>query len=104
MDIVNVFLLVSVVGIFSSTITSSEMETPKGPGPGVEFRTKFNIFSFFINVKEEIYCVDSEGIVVDCEMACRKPLCYMTDIFTVMILLVSVNRKLKQIWVSMMHF
>ena len=77
--------------------------TTQGPCPGVEFRTKFNIFSFFINVKEEIYCVDSEGIVVDCEMACRKPLCYMTNIFTVMVLLVSVNRKLKQIWVSIMH-
>ena len=96
-------LLVSLVGIVSSTTTSSEMETPKGPCPGVEFKTKFNIFSFFINVEEEIYCVDNDGNVVDCAMACRKPMCYMTDIFTVMILLVSVNRKLKQIWVSMMH-
>ena len=70
------FLLnIVVVGIanIGGTYTETDVpKQPKGPCPGIEFKTKFNILSFFMNVEDEIYCVDGDGNVVDCELSCSK--------------------------------
>ena len=100
MDLLRIFVL-CMVGIVSGASTSSQMDAPQGPCPGVEYRTKFNIFSFFINVEEEIYCVDSDGNEVDCQLSCSQPLWDFKAILTVLILLTSVYCKLKPIWVSL---
>ena len=62
------------VNIANIAGTSSEIEAPRGPCSGIEYRAKFNILSYFINVDEEKYCVDVDGNVVDCELACPQQL------------------------------
>ena len=77
MDVLKVVILVCVIGIAGSASTSSETDATKGPCPGVEYRTTFNVLSFFINVEEETYCVDGLGNVIDCELACPNMLSAM---------------------------
>ena len=62
--------VISVIGIASSRSTYET--NVDGPCEGVEYRTKFNFFSLFMNVEEEIYCVGSDGNVVDCILACPQ--------------------------------
>ena len=75
---------------------TSQVDDPKGPCPGVEYRTKFNMLAFFFHVEEEIYCVDSVGNEVDCVIACPQTLCDVEDIEIILlsILLISVCVKL----------
>ena len=77
MDVFKVVLLVCLIGFVSSAGTYSEIDATKGPCPGVEYRTKFNVFSFFMDVEKETYCVDGDGIVIDCELACPHRLSAM---------------------------
>ena len=91
------------MGLAKSASTSSEIVAPIWPCPGIEYRTRFNVLSFlsfFFDVEDEIYCVDSEGNEVDCVLSCPQPLCDMKDVVTVFILLLSACIKLKQIQVS----
>ena len=72
MDVLKVLLFGCLIGIANSHSTSSEIDVLKGPCSGIEFRTKFNVFSFFVNVEDEIYCVGSDGNMVDYELACLQ--------------------------------
>ena len=106
MDVLKICVLLCIFGFAKSVSTSTEMVPPKGPCPGIQYRTRFNILSYFpflFDVENEIYCVDNEGNEVDCELSCPQPLCDMKDVVTVFILLISACVKLKQIQVSFDH-
>ena len=78
MDVLKIFVLVCIFGMTKSAGTSTDMVPRKGPCPGIEYRTRFNILSYFpflFDVENEIYCVDNEGNEVDCELSCPQPLC-----------------------------
>ena len=83
MDVLKICVL---VGLFGLAKSATEMVPRKGPCPGIEYRTRFNILSYFpflFDVENEIYCVNSEGNEVDCELSCPQPLCEVKDILTV---------------------
>ena len=106
MDVLKIFVLVCIFGLTKSAGTSTEMVPRKGPCTGIEYRTRFNILSYFpflFDVEDEIYYVDNEGNEVDCVLSCPQPLCDMKDVVTVFILLLSACIKLKQIQVSSVH-
>ena len=83
------------IAIFCGDETS-QLDDPKGPCPGVEYRTEFSILAFFFHVEEVTYCVDNIGNEVDCEMACPQTLCDLEDIQIILrsILLISICVKL----------
>ena len=103
MDLFKVLLVLTCVVGFVNFYgrKTSQLDDPKGPCPGVKFRTRFSILAFFFHVEEVIYCVDSAGYEVDCEMACPPTLCDLDDIELIfqLILLICICVKLKPTWV-----
>ena len=80
---------------------TSQLDAPKGPCPGVEYRTRFSVLAFFFDVEAVTYCVDSNGYEVDCVKSCPQPILDLDDIELIfqLILLICICVKLKPTWV-----